>query len=593
MASYSNFSQSVQNKHKVNAGEVNEENTVLFKTEGMKDSFDRNLDKWIYFSSWSRWYPDLFLDLIHPDKGGIVLDLDQRVFLRSTIRFLSVYGVYPRAYGKTFVEVLSLFLICLFYPNIEVAMTAQTQANAAKMLKDKYNEIIRYWPILAGEIYGKPSFNKDTAEIRFNNGSIMNVLANNQNSKGQRRKRINIEESALLDNFTFDDALKPIVDFPRYTIGNLAMVNPEEISQRINFFTTAGFRGSDEHTRSVQMVEGMANLTGEFVTGADWRLAAWYGRGTTIEQMAQRRKSSSSISFAQNYQSRWVGASENQLVDVKRLMECRNLETPQFKRTDDEDEYVFGVDVARSQKDDNNRSSVSILKVIRNPNNSVKEIQLSNLIIIPNAYTFTAQAIEIKRLYNIYKPKMSVIDINGLGVGLKDELLKSQVDPSTGEILHAWDTINTDDESEMIGAEQVLYGLYPQQAQSKITVTFMEIVGSGKLRLLAQKDESELDIFSKEDVLAYAPYRQTDELINEIINLKVKYNNNGSLGIERVVTNIDKDRYTSLSYGIWWIMEYDNIANNEDSTMTDFFSSINKNAITGGSPNRLIKKIFR
>lgn len=593
MASYSNFSQSVQNKHRVNAGEVNEENTVLFKTEGMKDSFDRNLDKWIYFSSWSRWYPDLFLDLIHPDKGGIVLDLDQRVFLRSTIRFLSVYGVYPRAYGKTFVEVLSLFLICLFYPNIEVAMTAQTQANAAKMLKDKYNEIIRYWPILAGEIYGKPSFNKDTAEIRFNNGSIMNVLANNQNSKGQRRKRINIEESALLDNFTFDDALKPIVDFPRYTIGNLAMVNPEEISQRINFFTTAGFRGSDEHTRSVQMVEGMANLTGEFVTGADWRLAAWYGRGTTIEQMAQRRKSSSSISFAQNYQSRWVGASENQLVDVKRLMECRNLETPQFKRIDDEDEYVFGVDVARSQKDDNNRSSVSILKVIRNPNNSVKEIQLSNLIIIPNAYTFTAQAIEIKRLYNIYKPKMSVIDINGLGVGLKDELLKSQVDPSTGEILHAWDTINTDDESEMIGAEQVLYGLYPQQAQSKITVTFMDIVGSGKLRLLTQKDEAELDIFSKEDVLAYAPYRQTDELINEIINLKVKYNNNGSLGIERVVTNIDKDRYTSLSYGIWWIMEYDNIANNEDSTMTDFFSSINKNAITGGSPNRLIKKIFR
>lgn len=593
MASYSNFSQSVQNKHRVNAGEVNEENTVLFKTEGMKDSFDRNLDKWIYFSSWSRWYPDLFLDLIHPDKGGIVLDLDQRVFLRSTIRFLSVYGVYPRAYGKTFVEVLSLFLICLFYPNIEVAMTAQTQANAAKMLKDKYNEIIRYWPILAGEIYGKPSFNKDTAEIRFNNGSIMNVLANNQNSKGQRRKRINIEESALLDNFTFDDALKPIVDFPRYTIGNLAMVNPEEISQRINFFTTAGFRGSDEHTRSVQMVEGMANLTGEFVTGADWRLAAWYGRGTTIEQMAQRRKSSSSISFAQNYQSRWVGASENQLVDVKRLMECRNLETPQFKRIDDEDEYVFGVDVARSQKDDNNRSSVSILKVIRNPNNSVKEIQLSNLIIIPNAYTFTAQAIEIKRLYNIYKPKMSVIDINGLGVGLKDELLKSQVDPSTGEILHAWDTINTDDESEMIGAEQVLYGLYPQQAQSKITVTFMDIVGSGKLRLLTQKDEAELDIFSKEDVLAYAPYRQTDELINEIINLKVKYNNNGSLGIERVVTNIDKDRYTSLSYGIWWIMEYDNIANNEDSTMTDFFSSINKNAITGGSPNRLIKKIFQ
>ena len=93
--------------------------------------------------------------------------------------------------------------------------------------------------------------------------------------------------------------------------------------------------------------------------------------------------------------------------------------------------------------------------------------------------------------------------------------------------------------------------------------------------------------------MAYAPFKQTDELVNEIINLKVKYNNNGSLGIERVVNNIDKDRYTSLAYGVWWIMEFDNQANSEDGTMSQFFKKVNRNAITGGSPTRLIKKIFR
>ena len=59
-------------------------------------SFDDNLDKWIYFSQWSIWYPDLFYDLITPEKGGMRLDLDQRVFLRAMCRFLSTYGVMPR-----------------------------------------------------------------------------------------------------------------------------------------------------------------------------------------------------------------------------------------------------------------------------------------------------------------------------------------------------------------------------------------------------------------------------------------------------------------------------------------------------------------
>lgn len=55
-----------------------------------------NLDKWVDFLSWCRWNYDLFLDLITPSSGGIRLDLDQRVFLRSLSRFYRCYGVFPR-----------------------------------------------------------------------------------------------------------------------------------------------------------------------------------------------------------------------------------------------------------------------------------------------------------------------------------------------------------------------------------------------------------------------------------------------------------------------------------------------------------------
>lgn len=905
MGSYKNFSQAVQRKHKIKSGEISDSTPVKSVSEGQLNSFKRNLDKWEYFTAWCRWYPDLFLDMIHPDEGGIVLDLDQRAVLRATLRFVSVYGVMPRAYGKcnsfcsylfsnegmlklgdliskdyeyqptdfdtinrygerehtylgvyngvkptlkidtehgynnecthnhklmvadangvlawkrvdkievgdllcvnrkngiwgsdtsisatlentpdfsydvgrligdedvvqkpvlgsmpangetasvfmknecgydnpqarvvpkfirkapkecckaflqgifdaggtleddtvsfttrskelgiqiqlmllnfgivskrvghkglgcdhwrvsitgrdvallyqsigsrleevqkqleqslsiqhifdeqylytpvvsieestaetgdinmpdtnswvcngvvshnTMIEVLSLFLVCMFFPNIEVSMTAQTQANAAKMLKDKYTEIVRFWPTLGDEISGKPSFGKDTAEIRYKNGSIFNVLANNQNSKGQRRKRINIEESALLDAFTFDDALRPIVDFPRFTIGKLAIVNPEEISQRINFFTTAGFRGTDEHTRSLQMIEGMSENDGNFVIGSDWRLAAWYGRGITIEQMRDRRKSMSAISFAQNYMSRWVGASENQLVDAARLLAARNLDKPEFDPEEGFD-YVFGIDVARSSKTGNNESCVSIIKIIRKADNTVRSLNLVNMVIIPGTHTFDGQAIEIKRLYNVFKPKMCVVDVNGLGVGLKDVLVKTQTDPSTGEELIGWDTIVEALDNPVIGANRVLYDLYPQSVQSKATVGFMDVVSSGKLRLLVQKDESDLDLFSKDAVLNYVPYKQTDEVVGEILNLKVKYNTNGSLGVEQVVSKIPKDRYTSLSYGIWWILEFDNTPDTEDGTMSDFFARVNQGTHSGSSPEYLIKKIFR
>lgn len=58
--------------------------------------FGENLYKYIEFSSWVNWYPDLFLDMITPESGGIKLHSDQRIYLRSILRFVSTYGVFPR-----------------------------------------------------------------------------------------------------------------------------------------------------------------------------------------------------------------------------------------------------------------------------------------------------------------------------------------------------------------------------------------------------------------------------------------------------------------------------------------------------------------
>ena len=67
-------------------------------------------------------------------------------------------------YGKTFDEVLASILACVFYPEISISLSAQTKENAADLLKEKYYEIMRFYPMLKNEVE-KANFAKGDALI--------------------------------------------------------------------------------------------------------------------------------------------------------------------------------------------------------------------------------------------------------------------------------------------------------------------------------------------------------------------------------------------------------------------------------------------
>lgn len=99
MPSFSNFqSDNAKYSNKNNRSIYNPEFNSTIESAGKEESnqLRSNIEKYIDFISWCRWYPDLFLDLIKPQNGGIQLHSDQRTFMRIAIRFLSMYGVYPR-----------------------------------------------------------------------------------------------------------------------------------------------------------------------------------------------------------------------------------------------------------------------------------------------------------------------------------------------------------------------------------------------------------------------------------------------------------------------------------------------------------------
>lgn len=544
-------------------------NNYIKQDETKVGSFYDNFDKWVAFVSWARWYPDLWYDLITPQTGGIRLDLDQRVFLRCISRFVSTYGCFPRGYGKTLLEIMGMYHTAIFYPDIEISMSAQTKENASSLLEEKHREIIKFYPLIANEII-KSSFTKDSVEVVFTSGGRADILANQQSTKGARRKRLNIEEAALLNNLLFKDVLEPIVNVPRRTIGKQCLINPEELNGQINFFTTSGFRGSDEWLRSAQMVKEMAELKGKMVLGADWQLAVHYGRGETKSQILAKRDdpTTSAISFAQNYESKWVGAVDGALVNINKVMDLRTLSNPELKG-DNKSEFVVIMDVARSESSSNNQSSIAILKIKRNKKGQVVQILLVNLINLPNGLTFFAQTVEFKRIKILYNAKICVVDGNGLGKGIVDECLKETIDPLTKENLGCWATINTDIEPEIDDAEECLFVLTAQGINSDIIVNFIDMVEGGKLQLLEKKNNNYTT--DDEELKHLLPHIQTDFLLEEIANLKLKKLNSGKYTIEQITKRINKDRFSAVAYGCWYIKNYeDNLIEENENSAIDY-----------------------
>ncbi|MEG2250102.1 MAG: hypothetical protein RSD09_00835 [Bacilli bacterium] len=563
MASIENFRQNNKfSKSRTDVHNPNFNKNISVTSKKELTTFEKNLDKWSDFLIWAKWFPDLFLDLITPEEGGIRLDLDQRVFLRCMIRFVSVYGVFPRGYGKTFVELLAMYITAILFPDITLSMSAQTREASAKFFNEKHREILKFFPLIKNEIV-QANISKDTVEITFTSGAVITNLANAQSSKGLRRHRINIEEAALLNDELFQDALEPIPNIPRRTIGS-SLINPEEMNGQMHFLTTAYFKNT-EYERSLKMLDEMANLKGKIVIGADWQLACEYGRGETKSQILGKKERLSPIFFATNYESRWVGSNENCIVDVNKLLELRVLPKAELKG-DKKSEYYMAVDVARSAKTSNNQTSIAIAKVKRDKRDKVKHIQLVNLINLPNGMNFTGQAIAVKRLKELFNVRIISIDINGLGIGLLDELMKIHIDPISGKELGAYETINTDHESDEAETEKCIFGVNAQGINTDVIVNFMNMVESKKLQLLDKVDQANVDL-SNQDYLMneFLPSIQTDFFIEEVANLSLKTLNGGKLTVERNTKTMDKDRYSAVAYLLYYIKTYEDKSKQEES----------------------------
>lgn len=527
-----------------------------------------NLSKWVEFASFLRFYPDIFYDMISPKEGKrLILHLDQRVRMRLLARFPFNYFCIPRGSGKTMEEIMVMYFFLIVFPGITVAITASTKDSSVKIWKDKHDEILNNFPYLKDEIKSA-QFSKDTGRVEFQNGSIMDNLANSQTSKGLRRRRGSLEESALIDKDTFDDAVEPIFNVGRTTVNGDS--DPMELNGQINRFSTSGYKNSDEYTVILEMMRSISDCKNQFVFGSDWMPTVHFGR-QKMSTINNARKGNI-VRFRQNYLCDWIGVSDGGLINISKLIKARTLniielECPKDKRGQYEiNEYVLGVDVARSNSDNNNKTAIVVLKIIRNISGSIRQVQIVNIIEPPNGLNYEEQSVIVKRVFYKYgghlelsksRVKAIVIDANVIGQGLVEKLLEDVTDPETNEELGCWATINTEDKPKDRNAPPFIYALKSQGINGDIIREFINYVESNKLKLLRPFEDikDNLKTEEKEDIKTEAACLQTQFLIDEVANLKLKKTQN-SITVESVVKRIDKDRYSATAYALYYISQF-------------------------------------
>lgn len=175
---------------------------------------------------------------------------------------------------------------------------------------------------------------------------------------------------------------------------------------------------------------------------------------------------------------------------------------------------------------------------------------------------FQLQAIEIKRLYNRYKPKEICIDATGMGVGLMDFMVVDQIGED-GVLYPALGCENLDDYKKYSGPK-VIYGLKANATENGLIhsncyaqiangyVRFLISEQAAKTKLLGMKLGQKMT--PAERIVRLTPHIETTRLFEEICNLKVK-NTGGNTVVEQINRHIPKDRFSAFEYSLWRIKQ--------------------------------------
>ena len=532
-----------------------------------------------YIGFW-REYPDLFVDFLvrgtrtEVQEGEFHFYFYQRVFLRAVVRYQYMYGVFPRAFSKSFLTVLGLMCCAILYPRAHLFVTSGGKEQAASILKDKINEICILIPAFKREIrWGRGSGNstegKDYCEYKFKNGSSIDNIAARESSRGKRRTGGTVEECASVDGQILQEVIIPTMAIDRR--GTDGLTHEEEpINKKQIFITTAGYKRTFAYEKLIQLLVRMMIKPDKcIVLGGTWRLPVAVGLQNKSFIRDQKEDGTfNEASFEREFESRWTGDVADAYFNLDIFERNRILNQPEYKasgRSSKISYYILSVDVGRKGDD----TAICIFNVIpQSTGTSVKK--LVNIYKMSDTH-FGIQALRIKQLFYEYKARRVVIDGNGLGIGLLDYLVTPTLDPETGDIyppfgVYGGTTADIEQEYKKYRTDDceqdaiyVIKANLPINTEAHSNVQVQ--LSSGRVKMLIDERIAKQKLLSTtkgqqmkpEERSEYLrPFTLTSILRDEMANLREE-NDGVNIILKQANRGVRKDTFSSFEYGLLYI----------------------------------------
>lgn len=518
-------------------------------------------------------YPDMFLDLIKPTDSNFTLYFYQRIVLRALMRYKQVYVTACRAFSKSFLTILAEMLLCIFLPGTKRFICAPNKNQSAQIAKEKIAEIYEKWPLLrkeviGGEVSNMPgNFGKDYVTLKFRNGSQFDVVGALDSQRGGRRNGGLIDEIRDHDEVAINEIVLPLMNISRHLPDNT--VNEAEPNQQVICMTSAGVKSSFAYEKLLDIfIDAIIRPERSFCMGCDYRVPLLHD--LLPKDFIDTLRMSSSYneeSFAREYMSIWSGGGEESWFNFDKLQKYRKIKNPEKHakfREGANQFYLLSVDVGRL----NDQTVVCVFRV--NIVNDKYYATLVNLFVLgrtPETKPFSRQAADLKEIIALFNPREVVIDTNGLGLGIADEMIREQYN-AKGEVLAPYGFFNNDDYKKIQpkNAINILYSIKANGTlNSKIHGNAYSRLNGGMVRFLIKEQEAKNALLAtkvgqkmsiEKRIERLMPHEMTTKLFEEMANLRLKRTGVGlDIILEQINARFPKDKYSAFAYGLWRIKE--------------------------------------
>lgn len=498
----------------------------------------------------------------------------QQALIVACFKYTYVMIIASRGMGKSLIAALVCVLKCILYPGIKICIASGRRGQSLNVINKIVQDFMGSSDNLRNEIL---DYKVSTyfAEIRFKNGSNIKVVTASDSARSARANFILGDEFVQIKKPILDKVIRKFKAgqrTPRFFFKDKYKNYPKEPNTEL-YLSSAYYKYHYSFAKFKSFFKSMLKGDSYCVMGFPYQLPVAEGY-YPMEQIRDelREGDFDSIGWSMEMDSLFFGESENAFYSFDELDNSRKITNVMYPKpfynllNDNKFKYpmkkngeirILSVDIATQGGNKRDATCFAILQLIPYGKNQFLR-NLVYLTTIEGGHTFN-QSLKARRLFYDFDCDYVVIDSQGVGIGVFDNLVQEQTDDTRNIIYPAWSCVNDEtmaDRCKDPDAPKIIYSIKANlQFNSDCAVSLRDSIRQGKFRLLINENEANEILNSSKrynsltvenQVLFQEPFYQTTALINEMVNLSFEVVN-GKIRVNNQ-SGIRKDRFSAVSY---------------------------------------------